>query len=157
MQCRSSVNRSWMIHDDAIWPLSILMLKGQQTLEQHSDMLRLWDELFSRGERFVSLRVHLDDAALEHPAGAARATKEWLRQGAAQKMRQSVRAMVIVTPPTGYESVKHLSVEAVFGIPGSLFPKLAPALQWLAEAENLSRSDCMIAGGIVEKFAAECF
>ncbi|EIM73520.1 hypothetical protein A33O_15106 [Nitratireductor aquibiodomus RA22] len=46
-----------MIHDGTLWPLSVFMLVGSQTLAQHEDMLRLWDELFSRGERFVSLRA----------------------------------------------------------------------------------------------------
>ncbi|WP_157776539.1 hypothetical protein [Nitratireductor aquibiodomus] len=80
-------------------------------------------------------------------------TKDWLRRGADRKIRQTVRTMAIVTPPTGYEGVKHLNVEAVFGVPGGLFPGLAPALQWLRDTEGLAVQDCTAACRLVERFA----
>lgn len=122
---------SRIVYDDTHWPLCLLVLEGPQTLEQHMDVLDIWNQWFARGERFVALRVHLDDEALELAAGTGKASTQWLKAGAATSIRELVAAMVIVTPPTSFDRFRNLSVEAVFGVPGAIFSGIDDALSWL--------------------------
>ncbi|WP_323797372.1 hypothetical protein [Nisaea sp.] len=140
--------------DDSLWPLGILMLEGAQSLEQHEQMLAIWDGWFARGECFIPLRVHLDDSALDQAPGVARATKQWLKAGAAENMRRLVTAMVMVVPPSRFETMTHLSVETVFRVPGGIFPCLDEALDWVGKSDNLSAETPSIARKIVESFCA---
>lgn len=150
-----SVNvMSRIASDDSLWPLGILMLEGAQSLEQHEKMLAIWDGWFARGERFIPLRVHLDDSALDQAPGVARVTKQWLKAGAAENMRRLVTAMVIVVPPSRFDAMKHHSIEKVFGVPGGVFPGLHQALDWTGETDYLATETAIIAREIVESFRA---
>lgn len=83
-------------------PVCIVMLEGKQFFEQHMQMVAIWDGWFSRGERFHMLRLFVDSDALEHPTGAVKATKKWLKDGASEKMRELVAGIAIVVPPSSY-------------------------------------------------------
>lgn len=145
-------NMSRITSDDSLWPLGILMLEGAQSLEQHEQMMAIWDGWFARGERFIPLRVHLDEGALDQAPGVARVTKQWLKAGAAENMRRLVTAMVIVVPPSRFDAMKHRSIEKVFGVPGGIFPSLYQALTWTREMNYLAAETAIIAREIVENF-----
>lgn len=138
--------------DDSLWPLCISMVEGPQSFEQHMQMIAIWDSWFSRGEPFIALRVHVDSGALEHAPGAAKATKKWIRDGAGDKMRELVTAMAIVVPPSCFEATRHLSTEAVFGVPGGIFPGVGEALEWLRQANDLSPESRVAAHDIIAGF-----
>ncbi|WP_339850863.1 hypothetical protein [uncultured Nisaea sp.] len=138
--------------DDSLWPLGILMLEGAQSLQQHEQMLSIWDDWFARGERFVPLRVHLDESALDQAPGVARVTKQWLKAGAAENMRRLVSAMVIVVPPSRFEAMRQLSVETVFGVPGGIFATVDDALEWAEAADHLTAETVTAAQNIVNPF-----
>lgn len=123
--------------DESCWPLAILVLEGEQSLEQHLELLAIWDRWFARGERFVSLRLYLDASSLDHVPGTARATKAWMKDGADARIRETVSAMVMVIPPERYDAMKHLSVEAVFGVPGSICASADDAFDWIALSAGL--------------------
>lgn len=143
---------SRIVSDTSLWPLGILMLEGGQSLAQHEQMLAKWDEWFARGERFIPLRVHLDDDALDQAPGVARVTKKWLTSGAAENMRRLVTAMVIVVPPSRFDAMSHVSVEKVFGVPGGIFKDLQEALDWIGKTEDFPVGTESAACGIVENF-----
>jgi hypothetical protein len=126
-----------MLYDDTHWPLCILILEGKQSLGQHMDILDVWNGWFARRERFISLRVHLDDDALDHAPGTGRASTEWLKAGAGKSIRELVAAMAIVTPPSSLHRFQHLSVQAVFGVPGTICSDVDNALRWVAGSVTL--------------------
>jgi hypothetical protein len=91
----------------------------------------------------VALRLHRDEASLDHVEGVARVTKRWLRGGADALIRRHVAAMINIVPPGSYERMKHLSVEAVFGVPGGIFPSVSASLEWLsANVPMLNLDEC---------------
>lgn len=127
-----------MIFDDSCWPVTIIVLKGTQSLEDHQRMMACWTDWFDRETPFVPLRIHLDSEAIAVGPGIAKATKTWLQHGAGDAIRERVKAMPIVVAPDSYEATKHMSVEAVFGVPGGIFPGLREAVDWLMENTALS-------------------
>lgn len=117
-------------HESKRWPLALVVARGEPTLEQHFESLVAWDEWFSRAEPFRVIRVYCDNASLYHAKGAAQATQEWLKSGAAEKMRELVQSMLIVVPPDRHGSMAKMSVQKAFGVPGGLFPSLEAAFAW---------------------------
>lgn len=115
----------------AIWPLSIAVYHGPASLDDHLAHLAEWNRWFARGQRFMVLRVFVDDAALEQAAGVAKATKQWLVDGAGDAVRSQVDAMVNIVPPSAYARMAVLSVEKVFGVPGLIAAGLPDGLEWL--------------------------
>jgi hypothetical protein len=146
-----------MLHvDDQLWPLGIFIASGEQTLPDHIRMLATWDEWLARGEPFVALRLHRDEASLDHVEGVARMTKQWLRAGADALIRGHVAAMINIVPPGSYERMKHLSVEAVFGVPGGIFPSTSEGLQWLSANVPMLNLDEMSIASIGERLERPC-
>ncbi|AUN32671.1 hypothetical protein [Niveispirillum cyanobacteriorum] len=115
----------------AIWPLAIAVYHGPASLDDYLAHLAQWNLWFARGQRFMVLRVFMDDAALEQADGVARATKQWLVDGAGGTVRSQVDAMVNIVPPSAYARMAALSVEKVFGIPGLIAAGLPDGLDWL--------------------------
>ncbi len=128
---------SELYSDHSLWPLCILSLKGEQSLEQHRDMMAIWDSWFSHGEEFIALRVYRDSASLKQAAGIAQATKHWLQSGAAKQIQNQVSAMLMVIPDADFELSNRASVKSVFGVDGGIFPDLASATDWLQEQKLL--------------------
>lgn len=122
--------------NDKSWPFVIFEFKGLQTLEQHECSLEEWDLQFLHAEPFIAIRLFHDEDALIHPQGAAQLTKIWLRNGAAELIKTWVLAMINIVPDTAYEQMKHMSVEAVFGVPGGIFKKWDDVLHW-CQANNI--------------------
>nr|WP_324258859.1 hypothetical protein [Cellvibrio fontiphilus] len=116
--------------NDQHWPLVIHEFAGLQTLAEHEQSLLVWNSHFSRGESFVIIRLFRDEESLVHPEGAAKLTKAWLRDGAAEAIKASVTAMMNIVPESAYERMKHMSVEAVFGVPGGVFNSSQDAAEW---------------------------
>ena len=108
----------------------IFEFSGLQTLAAHEQSLADWNHYFSRNERFVAVRIFHDEDSLVHPDGAAQLTKSWLRNGAAEAIKTSVVAMINIVPTSAYERMKHMSVEAVFGVPGGVFNSVDEAVGW---------------------------
>ncbi|MEO9901885.1 hypothetical protein [Nisaea sp.] len=140
--------------DNTLWPLGILMQDGTQSPEQHDQMLDIWNAWFARDERFISLRIYLDESSLDQVPGVGRVTKQWLKAGAAEDMRRLVSCMAITVPPSSFDVMNRQSVEKAFGIPGGVFPNLDGALDWLGETEDLSVEAAAKAHEIVERFRA---
>lgn len=140
--------------DDSLWPLSILMLEGSQSLEQHDQMLDIWNAWFARNEQFISLRIYLDESSLDQVPGVGHVTKQWLKTGAAENMRRLVSCMAIAVPPSRFEAMNRQSVEKAFGIPGGVFPNLDDALDCIAETDNLPAEKAIAAREIVKSFHA---
>lgn len=115
----------------AIWPLVIAVYHGPASLHDHLAHLAEWNLWFARGQRFMVLRVFMDDAALEQADGVARATKQWLVDGAGEAIRSQVDAMVNIVPPSAYARMAVLNVEKVFGVPGLIAAGLPEGLDWL--------------------------
>ncbi|WP_028467330.1 hypothetical protein [Nisaea denitrificans] len=138
--------------DDTLWPLSILMLEGSQSLEQHDQMLGIWNAWFDRNERFISLRVYLDESSLDQVPGVGRVTKQWLKAGASENMRRLVSCMAIAVPPSRFEAMNRQSVEKAFGIPGGVFPNLDDSLDWLKGTDHLKTETMIAARTIVKSF-----
>ncbi|MEJ8474537.1 hypothetical protein [Roseibium algae] len=141
-----------VVCDHSLWPLGLMMVEGRQTLEQHMHMLEIWDDWFARKERFIPLRVYADGAALEQVAGVSKATKQWLKNGAGEAMKELVSAMAIVMPASYFDAQKNVSVEAVFGVPGCIYSSLDQTLAWLGEHHDLSLTSANAAREIVEAF-----
>ena len=116
--------------NDRMWPVVIFEFKGVQTLPEHEQSLTEWNEQFARNKPFVAVRVFHDDDSLVHADGTAQLTKAWLRKGAAQSIKTSVVAMINIVPESAYEKMKHMSVEAVFGVPGGIFKTCPDAAEW---------------------------
>ncbi|WP_343561577.1 hypothetical protein [Kiloniella sp. b19] len=131
------MTNSRLLSDHSLWPLCTTLAEGPQSLSQHLEMLAIWNRWFARNQPFVTLRLYADPLSLEQAEGTARATKKWLRDGADQNIRSLVKAMVIVIPPESLEAMKHMNVEAVFGIPGGIFSDLQDALDWIGEHRHL--------------------
>lgn len=124
--------------DDRRWPIIVFEFEGLQTLDEHAASLRIWDHQFRRGGSFIVVRIFRDDAALVHPTGAGRITRTWLQQGAREKIRSCVDAMINVVPDSAYDSIKQKSVEEVFGVPGGVFRHPAEAVDWFNAAVGSS-------------------
>jgi len=117
--------------DESAWPVVVFEFAGVQSLADHEGSLQRWNALFAREADFVALRVFHDEDALVHPEGVGRVTKQWLRDGAADAIRRHVAAMMnVVLPPAAYERMKHMSVEAAFGVPGGVFDSVEAAAAW---------------------------
>lgn len=116
--------------NDQHWPLVIHEFAGLQTLADHEQSLLVWNTHFSRGESFVIIRLFRDEESLVHPEGAGKLTKAWLRDGAAETIKTSVAAMINIVPESAYERMKHMNVEAVFGVPGGVFKDFQGAHEW---------------------------
>lgn len=131
-----------LITDKTYWPLTIICVKGCLSFDQHCQMIAHWDKWFAYQKPFLSLRLHLDEAALTQHPDTGRVTKKWLTEkGAAQHMQQFVTGMAIVVPEQCYQDKSHLSVEAVFKIPGGIFPNLSNSLHWLSHISQPSLFD----------------
>ena len=117
--------------DTAVWPLAIAVYHGPASLDDHLAHLAEWNRWFARGQRFMVLRIFMDEAALEQADGVARATKQWLVDGAGDAIRAQVDAMVNIVPPSAYSRMAVLSVEKVFGVPGLIAAGLPDGLEWL--------------------------
>lgn len=117
--------------DTGIWPLAIAAHRGPASLDDHQAHLAEWNRWFARSQRFVVLRVFMDEAALEQANGVARATKQWLVDGAGDAIRSQVDAMVNIVPPSAHARMAVLSVERVFGVPGLIAAGLPEGLEWL--------------------------
>lgn len=115
---------------DDLWPVLVFEFQGSQSLEEHRRSLQLWDELFTRGEKIIVLRIFHDELSLVHPEGAAKSTKAWLRHGASDAIEKYVAAMINVVPGAAYEEMKDKSVESVFGVPGGVFKSARDAVVW---------------------------
>lgn len=111
-------------------PLVVFEFEGPQTLEAHRQSLQCWNEQLARNELFVAIRIFRDDVSLAHPEGAAKLTRRWLRDGAGQRIKSRVLAMINVVPAAAYDRMKHLDVETVFGVPGGIFESTAQAVEW---------------------------
>jgi hypothetical protein len=96
-------------------------------------MLQTWDGWFEKDQPFIVIRQHVDDAALGQAEGTGKATKAWMRNGAADQIKKHVRAMCMIVPTNCAAAEKKPSVEAVFGVPGGIFTSLADALDWLED------------------------
>lgn len=119
-------------YDDSLWPLCVTTAGGTLNLDQHLAMLATWDRWFERNAAFIVFRRHLDAAALGHAPGVAKATKNWLKGGAATQIVRHVRAICILIPATETADIgTKPSVETVFGVPGGIFPDIAPCVDWL--------------------------
>ena len=95
--------------------------------------------LLDKAEAFIVVRVYTDEASLQHPKGAGPATQKWLKDGAAEKMKQLVQAMLIVVPEEQYQKFQNMSVQKAFGIPGAVFKSLDDATTWLqASAKEIA-------------------
>ena len=99
--------------------------------------MAIWDNWFSRREKFIALRVYQDSASLKQAAGIAQATKHWLQSGAAQQIQSQVSAMLMVIPGADFKLSNRASVKSVFGVDGGIFPDLTSATDWLQEQELL--------------------
>lgn len=113
------------------WPLVVTMARGQASFADHEAYLNEWHTWFAQKERFYVLRIFTDDASLEQTEGVAKLTKQWLREGAADAIREKVGAMVNIVPASAYPEMSALSVEKVFGVPGTIAATLEDGIQWL--------------------------
>lgn len=120
-----------LIHDSTCWPIGLTVAQGAATMEQHLLSLQSWNDWFERRQPFHVVRVYLDGDAIHHSRDIGKATKQWMKEGAADQITTWVRSMLIVVPMDQYERMKNMSVEKVFGIPGGLFPTLDDACNWL--------------------------
>ncbi len=114
-----------------LWPLVIAVYQGHASLDDHLAHLAAWNLWFARGPRFIVLRVFMDEASLDQADGVAKATKQWLTDGAGDAIRSQVDAMVNVVPPSAYGRMAALSVEKVFGVPGLITAELSEGVEWL--------------------------
>ena len=119
--------------NDHNWPVVIFNFHGPQTLAEHEQNLADWNTQFLREKSFVAIRIFHDEESLVHPEGVGQVTKAWLRDGAAQSIKTSVIAMLNVVPESAYDRMKHMSVEAVFGVPGGIFKNYQDATEWFYE------------------------
>jgi len=124
--------------NDSNWPIVIFEFDGQQNLAAHEKFLEDWNKQFARNESFVAMRLFHDDDSLVSAEGTAQMTKAWLQNGAAQSIKTSVLAMINIVPESAYERMKHMSVEAVFGVPGGIFKRYDDAAQWFNQGIGLA-------------------
>ncbi|MFT3721854.1 hypothetical protein [Pseudorhodoferax sp.] len=117
-------------HDLSHWPLVLSVARGPSTLAEHDAFLAEWNHWLDRGERFATLRVFADAAALAHPDGAARGAKAWL-QANAGRLQAQVTAMATVVPPEQLAPVRRMNAEKLFGVPAQAFGGIDDALDWL--------------------------
>lgn len=131
-----------------IFPFVIFEFDGQQSLDDHKQSMVDWNDLFEQKEAFIAVRVFNDSDALIHPKGAAKVTKEWLENGAAENIKTYVTAMINVIPRESYDTMKHMSVEDVFGVKGGIFCDFEELVKWLrdnTESQLDSSLDAFIA------------
>lgn len=95
-------NMATFTFDDHHWPFCVTRAEGRQTLDQHLDMLAVWDRWLDRETPFIVFRQHVDVAAIDQVPGVAKATKSWLANGAGEKIRLYVRAMCIFFSSRGF-------------------------------------------------------
>ena len=121
---------SFLIHENKHWPLALTVARGRPTFDQHMASIKRWDEWFANATPFHVIRFFDDAASIQHPPGAATATKEWLAAGASVQFRTLLKSMLIVVPPQQYLRMQRMSVRKAFGIPGQLFESLDHAFGW---------------------------
>ncbi|PJX24119.1 hypothetical protein CAP48_11485 [Advenella sp. S44] len=119
-------------HDLSRWPLVITVEQGPASLTDMQAYIEEWRRWLARGESFVTLRVFADAEALVHPPGSAPLAKQWLNQQG-EAIRQLVMGMATVVPPSGYERLRKMNAEKLFGVPAATFADVAGALGWLKE------------------------
>jgi len=117
--------------DDRHWPLCVTSAQGTLTLDQHLEMLAVWDRWLRRKEPFIVFRRYLDPAAIAQAHGVAQVTKNWLANGAAEEIKLYVRAMCILVPAQTQAVKSKPSVDAVFGVPGGIFDNTTSCISWL--------------------------
>lgn len=116
-------------HDLTQWPLVLSVMKGRSSLDEQLGFFRQWSDWLARGERFATLRVFCDGAALERPEGGGKEAKVWLQENGAA-IRNHVAAMATVVPPEHLEAVGRMNAEKLFGVPAQPFSALEPAIAW---------------------------
>ncbi|WP_420548733.1 hypothetical protein [Curvivirga sp.] len=116
---------------DELWPTCIVIVEGKQSLEQHIQMIKIWDDWLGKKEAFHILRYYHDAHSLEQTPGVAKATKSWLRAGAQDKIKEYISSMQIVVPLESYDNVKQLSVERVFSVSGGIYASLDEAIKMI--------------------------
>lgn len=115
------------------WPLVLFEFAGKQSLVDHQNMLEAWDQLFTRQQKFVAVRLFLDDESVNHSREIGQLTLDWMEKGARDQIKTWVEAMLFITPDVSYARMKNRNVERVFGVPGAIFNNVCDANQWLAE------------------------
>lgn len=131
--------------DDELWPLAICILEDTQSIDEHIQMLEAWNNWFTRDDNFIAVRIYRNETSLAQVDDIARTTKQWLKNGAADQIRQKIKAMLNIVPPAKYEQMKLLSVEKVFGIPGGIFSDLDSSFEWLEKYNHYSAGPDIIA------------
>lgn len=112
------------------WPVVLFEFQAEQSQQDHQVFLDIWDELFQRQEPFIVLRVYHDETALIHSPSVGKLTRQWLKDGADEKIKQHVNAMIHIVPEAAYPKMQHMSVEKVFGVPGGIFSATEDAIAW---------------------------
>lgn len=113
------------------WPLALAVAKGKPTIEQHMQALADWDDWFANEKTFHVMRFFDDAESLVIPAGAGKATQEWMAAGVDNKIFTLIKSMMIIVPEDQYDRVKKMNVTKVFKIPGGIFTSINNAFDWL--------------------------
>lgn len=113
------------------WPLVIFEFSGEQSLEEHKRMLEEWQQLFTRQQKFIAVRIFHDDISVNHSREIGQLTWKWLNDGANKAIQERALAILNITPQASYAKMKNKNVERVFGVPGGIFKNTQDANQWL--------------------------
>ena len=129
--CAPPKEMSFLIHENKHWPLALTVARGRPSLRQHRASIKCWDAWFASARPFHVIRFFADADSIQHPPGAAKATKDWLAAGAASQFRALLKSMLIIVPPEQYPRMQKMSVRKAFGIPGQLCASLDEAFRWI--------------------------
>jgi hypothetical protein len=119
-------------HDLAHWPLVVTIAYGVMTRDEHAAFLADWTCWLDRRERFATLRLFADSAALSHPDGAARDAKAWLQTNS-ERIRAQVFGMATIVPAQELERVSRMNAEKLFGVSAQSFGNVDEAMTWIVE------------------------
>ena len=117
--------------NQSIEAVLLLEFSGQQSLEDHQLVIAQWDKKLLQEQPFIAIRIYHDAQSLIHSQGIGKLTRAWLKDSAAIKIQHLVSAMINIVPGASYDAMKHMSVEAVFKVPGGIFKDTDDAIAWL--------------------------
>ncbi|MBN9044518.1 MAG: hypothetical protein J0H18_02475 [Rhizobiales bacterium] len=121
-----------MVHDTRHWPYVVTLAEGSPSLADMRAFFDVWNGWLDTGKRFVVIRRFMDEAALEHPEGAAREVKQWFQENM-ERIRARVMGMVTIVPESAYERMSRMDAEKLFRVPAGTFSNVDAALHWLRE------------------------
>jgi hypothetical protein len=118
-----------IVHDLSLWPLIISASRNAPTLDELQAFSNDWTNWLDKGQRFATLRIHLDVQSHSHPQGGAKEKKRWFSESK-QSLQDLVISMATIVPEEILNDVKRMNAEKLYAVPADAFGNNQKAIEW---------------------------